>query len=276
MTRSTYKGFGAAPGLDAYLKGNGDRMNRFIGATSTETASTPDGYGMRGYVPPLRAGSMSAARPIITIGAGTSSLLQGGPMEGSASVVELNGEASLSMIVSMSGTSTVITLSGDGMVLALTIGLDGTGSMTITGSGGLSMIVPFEGTGTAAQLSGTSDLRGILSLHGEWTPFTELSPQGLANAVLDALLSSHTIPGSVGAALAAAGSAGDPWSAVIDGELAGDILALIKTRVKEQHQLAGLDATAPVTHTPDSIVAGDVELELTGDGITERTVTRKP
>jgi hypothetical protein len=45
------------------------------------------------------------------------------------------------------------------------------------------MIVPFEGSGSVAQVSGASDLRGLLSMAGEWTPFTDLSPQGLANAI---------------------------------------------------------------------------------------------
>ena len=227
MTRSTYKGLGPAPGLDAYLKGNGDRMNRFVGSSYARTASTPDGYGMAGHVPAIRAGSMSALQRIVSMD-GSANLLQGGPMEGSATVVEMTGDAGLSMIVSMSGTSTVVTLTGENLTLALTIGLGGTGSMSITGSGALSMIVPFEGTGSIASLTGTSDLRGILSLEGAWTPFTELSPQGLANAVLDALLASHNVPGSVGAALAAAGSAGDPWSAVIDGELARVVLSNIQ------------------------------------------------
>lgn len=32
-------------------------------------------------------------------------------------------------------------------------------------------------------VSGASDLRGLLSMAGEWTPFTDLSPQGLVNAI---------------------------------------------------------------------------------------------
>ena len=275
MTRSTHKGLGPAPGLDAYLKGNGDRMNRFVGATYTATASTPDGYGMRGYVPPIKAGSMSALQRVVSVD-GSANLLQGGPMEGSASVVEVTGEAGLSMIVSMSGSSTVVTLTGDNLTLALTIGLEGSGTISLTGTGWLSMIVPFEGSGSVASLTGVSDLRGILSLEGEWTPFTELSPQGLANALLDALLASHTEPGSVGAALAAAGSAGDPWMGVIDGMTAGEMMSLIRTLTQELHRVQGLDIDNPAVHTPGAITAGDVQIELTGDGIASRTATRKP
>jgi len=184
MTCSTYKGFGVAPGLDARIKSKSDRMNRFVNASFARTASTPDGYDVNGTVPAIRAGSMSALRTIAAMVEGASNLLQGGPMEGTASVVELTGESGLSLVVGMEGTAVVATLTGDNIVLKLTIGLDGSGSISLTGDGNnLAMIVPFEGSGSVAQVSGASDLRGLLSMAGEWTPFTDLSPQGLANAI---------------------------------------------------------------------------------------------
>jgi hypothetical protein len=85
----------------------------------------------------------------------------------------------------MTGTA-VITLSGNTSVLRLVIGMDGAGTISFTGAGGLSMIVPFDGTG-AFGITGAGDLKGRLSMDGSWTPFTALSPEGLAAAVLDAL-----------------------------------------------------------------------------------------
>lgn len=192
MTRSTYKGYGVAPGLDAGLKGKGDRLNRFVSASFARTASTPDGYDLKGTVPAISAGSMSALRTIATLAEGASNLLQGGPMDGTASVVELTGESGLSLVVGMEGTAVVATLTGDNIVLKLTIGLDGSGSISLTGDGNnLAMIVPFEGSGSVAQVSGASDLRGLLSMAGEWTPFTDLSPQGLANAIWAQAATTH-------------------------------------------------------------------------------------
>jgi hypothetical protein len=207
MTRSTYKGLGVAPGLDANLKGLGDRMNRFVGETFTKTASTPDGYGMKGYVPPLKAGSMSCLAKIADV-AGTGNALAGGPMIGTASVCEFTGESGLSMVVSMSANVAMVTFSADNLVLALTIGLSGTAEWTLTGTSSLSMIVPIEGSGSVASMTGTSDLRGILSMAGEWTPFTELSPQGLASAVWNSLLTEYQTTGSAGKALSTASSGG--------------------------------------------------------------------
>jgi hypothetical protein len=182
-------------------------MNRFIGATFTKTASTPDGYGMKGYVPPLKAGSMSTLTRIVDVG-GTSNVLSGGPMIGTAPVVSFTGDSGLSMVVSMSGTAVVASLTSSGITLALTIGLSGEGTWSLTGTSGLSMIVPVEGTGSVASVSGTSDLRGILSLSGEWTPFTELSPEGLASAVWNSMLTEYQTTGSAGKALSTASSGG--------------------------------------------------------------------
>jgi hypothetical protein len=211
MTRSTYKGYGVAPGLDAYLKGKGDRLNKFICTSSpAKTASTPDGYGMRGYVPPLKAGSMAAQNPIVTVGAGSSNVLAGGPMEGTGTVLDFTDTTSgLSLNVALNGTAAVATLTGNSMVLRLTVGLDGNGTFTLTGTNNLAMIVPFEGAGSVVTMgAGATDLRGILSMSGEWTPFTELSPEGLANAVWNAQLAAHDEAGSAGKALATASSGG--------------------------------------------------------------------
>ena len=225
MTRSTYKGYGVAPGLDASIKARGDRMNRFVSASFARTASTPDGYDMKGTVPAIRAGSMSALRTITTLAEGPSNLLQGGPMEGTGVVAELTGAGNVSLVVGMEGTAAVASLTGDNLVLKLTIGLGGTGSISLTGDGcNLALIVPFEGIGSVAQFAGTSDLRGRLSLAGEWTPFTELSPQGLANAVWE-----HLIGGSEAQALlAAAGAAGDPLLGVVeDGKTMREVLRIM-------------------------------------------------
>ena len=209
MTRSTYKGYGVAPGLNANLKNKGDRLNRFVSASFARTASTPDGYDMKGAVPAIRAGSMSALRTIATLRDGPSNLLQGGPMEGTGVVAELTGGGNVSLVVGMAGTAAVATLSGNNLELKLTIGLDGTGSISLTGAGcNLALIVPFAGSGSVAQFAGASDLRGRLSLAGEWTPFTELSPQGLAAAVWNSALAQHQADGTAGRALATASSGG--------------------------------------------------------------------
>lgn len=108
MTRSTYKGYGVAPGLDAYTKGLGDRLNRHL--SLNKIASTPDGYGMLGYVPPIIAGSLSALRSIAEMDEGTSNLLQGGPMEGNAAVLDWTQSGGLSLVVGLEANTVIATL----------------------------------------------------------------------------------------------------------------------------------------------------------------------
>ncbi len=215
MTRSPGRHFGAAPGLDVLARGRGDRLNRFVGSEYTPTASTPDGYGLVAIVPPIVAGSMSAQRRVVDV-SGSGNLLRGGPMEGSAAMLTLSPSGALSLVVSLAANVALLTVSGDGAVLSLTVSLDGSGSVSFTGAGGLSMIVPFAGTGSVAHLSGTSDLRGLLSLEGEWTPFSELSPQNLAAAVWNTIASQYDDAGSMGAKLNAAGSGGVDLNALAE------------------------------------------------------------
>jgi hypothetical protein len=51
-------------------------------------------------------------------------------------------------------------------------------------------------------------------------------------------------------------------------------VSAINTKVTEFHKIQGLDASAPMTVTPSSRVAGDITLAITGDGETTSTVTR--
>ena len=205
MSRSPGRHFGVAPGLDVYFRGRNDRFNQHVGQDRAKTASTPDGYGMKAVVSPRTAGSMSALTPFAD-GTFTGALLQGGPMEGAGSINWMSADASLGLVVSMDGTAT-LTLTGNDSSLRLVIGMDGTGTMTVTGAGGLSMIVPFEGAGSIA-LTGSGDLRGRLNMDGSWTPFSELSPEGLAAAVWQAVAATNNEPGTMGAKLNTASSGG--------------------------------------------------------------------
>ena len=206
LTRSPGRHFGPGPGLGVVPRlSDGARLGRFTALA--DTASTPDGYGLRALVPPLTAGGMSALVRVAQVD-GAASLLQGAPMEGSASVASLLSSAGLSLVAGLSGTASVLTLTGEGLVLSLTVGLDGSASWALSGTAALALIVPFEGAGSVAQVTGTADLRGILSMVGEWTPYTELSPESLARSVWDAVAAQYNDAGTMGAKLNTASSGG--------------------------------------------------------------------
>ncbi|MBK9441407.1 MAG: hypothetical protein IPN53_08875 [Comamonadaceae bacterium] len=198
-------------GALAYGGIKGARLNRFVSATQLRSASTPDGYGVRGTLPALKAGSMSSSRAIVSL-AGAGSLLQAAPMVGSGSLSWATADASLSLVVSLSG-SAAITWSTPAGVLKMVIGLAGAGSFTLTGAAGLSLIVPFQGNG-AFGLSGAGDLRGILRMAGGWTPYTELSPQNLAREVWQAVAAQYVDGSTMGGKLNTASSGGVDLSAL--------------------------------------------------------------
>ena len=198
--------------------GAGSRLNTQIGTDGNgfkRTSSAPDGYGMKAPFPPVKAGGISAWNDPIAQLSMTGALLQGGPMEGSGSMEFTAPDGSLSLVISMSGNVAIATLTGDSMVLRLTVGLDGTGAFQLTGTNNLALIVPFEGAGTVLTMgAGATDLRGLLSMEGEWTPFTELSPEGLANAVWSSLAAQYNDAGTMGNKLNTASSGGVDYNAL--------------------------------------------------------------
>ncbi len=74
----------------------------------------------------------------------------------------------------------------------------------------------------------------------------------IADAVLDELLSGHTIPGSVGTALAAASSAGDPWATILPGSYpsgsAGAIIGAVLAAIDAVPTAAEIDAVLTAAH----------------------------
>jgi len=107
---------------------------------------------------------------------------------------------------------------------------------------------------------------------------SDLSPENLAAAVWNSIAASFNNAGTMGAKMNSAASAGDPWSTILpggyaDGE-AGKILSQIQTLVDELHTIQGLNAATPSTTTPTNWDAGDIHIEITGDGVTETTMQR--
>lgn len=170
------------PWLMPYNGARAERLGIYTSDGMSTKQSVPEGaFPGFAWTPPIDAGGMGGTTRIDVEGSGN--LLQGGPMVGTGAFGFTATDGSLSMIISMSGTGAVVTFSAGGNVLKLTIGMAGDGTWTLSGDGSsLAMIVPFDGSGSMS-LTGTADLRGLLSLIGEWTPYTELSPENLANAV---------------------------------------------------------------------------------------------
>lgn len=91
----------------------------------------------------------------------------------------------MSLTTAMAGTAAIELTVSDGN-LALTLGMEGSATVTLSASDwNLGMIVPINGS-TSFAFSPEANLKGLLSMSGESTSFTELSPNSLASAVLAA------------------------------------------------------------------------------------------
>ena len=152
-----------------------------------QSSSVPEGafQGRACLIAPLVGGGMASANNAIDFTVSTdASLLSGGPMIGDATAT-MTGTGAMSLVIGMTGEA-ILTALGTGS-LALTIGLSGNATGTGTASASLAMLVPMSGE-AMGQLSGYADLKGLCSLSGDITPYTELSPENLANAVWASIL----------------------------------------------------------------------------------------
>ena len=195
-----------------------------------ETSSWPEGAAESPscIILPIISGGMASGNNATDISlTGAGNLLSGAPIQGDATFSITGNNSNLSLIIGMEGDAT-FTLTAPNALLSLTIGLEGDATWSITAANAnLGLIVPFGGDATFT-ITGTADLKGICSLAGDITPYTELSPENLAAAVWNALSSAYETAGTMGEKLNAAGTAGDPWTGLIEGSLsAGDVMRIL-------------------------------------------------
>ena len=168
----------------------------------------------------------------------------------------------LSAVASLSGSGEITAANLAGVLLATAtltgVGtltppqLDGIWAMSADLSGSTSLLAGITAIGHAvANLTGEGALTltsGAVPgyMEAEITPFTELSPQNLAAAVWNSLVATFQEAGSMGEAMATAGSGGLSPTQV--------------TMLTELYRLAGLDATRPLIVTATTRDAG-VEIE---------------
>jgi hypothetical protein len=211
---------------DRALWGRGDRCNLFAGQGGIDAKNgVPSGHlNPSAWILPKKDGGMSAFTTIAGRGAVVAAAALGRNIDASASGAATL-TASLELVVSASAT-----INGVGSLTANAVANlfgDASAAGTATVSGTLTangnMAASAAGVGA---LNLTSYAVGFMAC--EITPFTELSPQNLASAVWSANSASFNDPSTMGEKLNDAGSAGNPWTTVIeDGMTAEEILKLI-------------------------------------------------
>jgi hypothetical protein len=213
-------------------------MMRSMGAGSNNNwnkAAIPNGFGVGSawMLPKVVGGMVSRKLARVTVEALGSAAL-GSLIFTSSCVIGLDGAATGTLIVgSLIDGTTAIVIDGSA-VGRMTLGAVGEATITIETNGAILGHVPAEGS-TAILLGAIADLNalgwlagnGPLGLDGTLQTYAvgwmegstqdkgTLTTTNIATAVWDALQANINTSGSAGAALLAAGSAGDPWSTLL-------------------------------------------------------------
>lgn len=167
--------------------GRGSRMNQSAGqGISSKLASVPSGTRAPGaWVLAYKPGAMSSFTNCqISVSVSTLNLAAGRNISGSTSFTITVADAQLGLVVNAEGTAS-ITISTTGNLA---------GGAFVDGSASVSFTVPNATLGAIVDLLGSSLvsttasalITAIGNLAGDITPFTTLSPENLAAAVLNA------------------------------------------------------------------------------------------
>lgn len=196
-----------------------------------DVAAIPRGYAANGLAPCITAGSMSQSPNAGTFLAfsGSASINQGISIDASGSALSFGGSAALGAIVRMLASGSAITFSGSaGIYGVASMNASGT-ALNFSGSALLGGLFNLMASGAAFTFGGSAATHSIA--HLETTESSgQMTEATIANAVWETAMSAHIGAGTTGAALAAAGTAGDPWIADLDSYgsgTAGKVMALM-------------------------------------------------
>lgn len=197
--------------------------NKFIGEASIDyKTSIPLGYNVDGaFFPAMKSGGMA----MHTASDGVGTLSFGNLAGGLNAESTLNGYGSITNAAMGLIVQLVATLQGLGTFNADISGkLEATA--TLAGSGNISGAIGAL-AGLIATLNGSSSLTVaggagtpvLGNMSATISPFTTLSPENLANKVWNSVAATFNNAGTMGEKLNDAGSAGNPWSTAVSGNM---------------------------------------------------------
>lgn len=250
------------------------------------------------WVLPKTAGGMSSCNEAVIAVTSTANGVMGLPATGSTTFTVYFADAAGQLISSGTGSSTFAVITNNPL---LTASLNGSGDATFTiltnvpilgaeasleagtsfSVSSIASILPLNDASplrdalASFSFSGTLTPYAIGHMIGSALPYTELSPQSLAAAVWDELLSKHVAPGSVGEALFGAGGGTTPtsiWQYGVEGSYtAEELLRIIAAALAGK--VSGADSST-ITFRDLNDVEDRITATVDGDGNrTEVTVT---
>lgn len=178
---------GSGAGYQIALRNRSDYMNRFMNTNYSKLESIPSGMGMESPFRPRTAGGMGSYKKATLAETATATGVLGMPGEAAASFLIQFAAADGQLIVSGTGSSTVSITWGAALLVASLSGV-GSSSFSVTFNTPTLGAEAGLGASTSFSLSGTLTPYAIGHMEGAALPYTELSPQSLAEAVWSKVL----------------------------------------------------------------------------------------
>lgn len=213
---------------------------------SSVNGGVPVGVGAGAFSLPVMRGSMSAfVRTAATVA--TAAIQEGRPISASTSFAFTVAPADLLLTALLSANGT-LTFTVSGANLGAAVGISGNTSFALTPNTPLlGALAGMFGSGAIAT-SGVGTLTAIGTLSGNISPFTVLSPEGLAAAVWGAVAASNNGTGSMGNKLNSAASGGVDYDSMATA-------TALAVRANLAAELARIDAAITTRATPGDIFA---------------------
>lgn len=207
---------GAAPAYSVTGGWYGERFNRYVGEQWSRLFG---GFPTSTYfpacaIPPRTPGgiaSQSGARAVLTT---SLSMVSGRNMDGSAACLLTVPDAVLSLIVNMEGSATLTLTVTDATLAAGIFATGSTSASATVDPATLGALAGIFSSVTCTLDASTSTLTAVGHLSGDILPYTELSPENLALAVINAAQESPLfadIRKVNGYTITGAGTSGNPW-----------------------------------------------------------------
>jgi len=213
--RTLFQSPGFQTGNRSFQSGNfikGGMRNRFIGGFSLIFGAYPSGYlDPSAFVLPQKPGAMSSftqSRPAL---AANSDLIPARNLDASGTISLTVTQAQLDQIVSLiASASSSLSVSNAQLVAAAQAVASASSSLSVTTAqlGAIFSVL----ANSALNLSGSGAITAIGHMDADAGGPTPLSPEGLAEALLNSILADFNDPGTVGEALNSIGASGNPWS----------------------------------------------------------------
>lgn len=222
------------------LTQNGRNRNIYVNdqaQTFNRVDAVPIGYTHPyNWVMPQKDGGMASLKFLSGSISNTADLVGGknatANLDGNIQLTNADMGLIVSAIASLSASGTITNASLAAVLDMIANALSASGNLNTPILGALA--------GLSAALSGQATLsNGSMAdspgfMESDITPYTELSPQTLAAALLNAILADYNDPGTVGEALNNVGSGANPWSALLsanttDGTFGKKVQELLST-----------------------------------------------